>query len=297
MHLESNSAEGAKVGSVPSVSLCICSANRAAVLERCLTSVANGSTLPETVIVSDDSVDGMETLAVCKRFPFVQYFTGPKRGLCANRNAVIGHTRTDYVSLIDDDGIVGRTFLEDLRKILPSLADKTVITGDVLEYGGRTAPSNPRFLGHFGKPYGAQLLQGINLNCNCLPRTAFDGASFDEALSYGYEDMDLCFNLLTQGYRFVHYPELVNQHIPPPRGDVLLYERYYWTQRARFETSMVRYLVWENKPLLACLYFAAAPSHRILYALRHRLWADVPRTLFDITVATRRAIARRFRKK
>lgn len=297
MHLPSNSAEVTELGSVPSLSLCICSANRAAVLERCLTSIANGSAVPETVIVSDDSADGTETLAVCKQFPFVQYYTGPKRGLCANRNAVIGHARTDYVSLIDDDGIVGRTFLEDLRRILPSLAEKTVITGDVLEHGGRTAPSNPWFLGHFGKPYGAQPLQGINLNCNCLPRAAFEDASFDEALFYGYEDMDLCSNLLTQGYRFVHYPGLVNRHIPPPRGDVLSHERYQWTQRARFETSMVRYLVWEKKLLLACLYFAAAPSHRILYALRHRLWADVLHTLFDITIATSRAIALRFSKR
>jgi GT2 family glycosyltransferase len=238
----------------------------------------------------------MEALAVCQHFPFVQYFTGPKRGLCANRNAAISHTRTDYVSLIDDDGIVGPTFVENLQKILPSLAEKTVITGDVLEYGRRTVPSNPWFLGHFGKPYGAQPLQGINLNCNCLPRAAFKDASFDEELFYGYEDMDLCSNLLTQGYRFVHYPELINQHVPPPRGDGLNHERYRWTQRARFETSMVRYLVWENKPLLACLYFVAAPPHRLLFALRHGLWGEVPRTLFDITVAAKRAIALRFRR-
>ena len=247
--------------------------------------------------MSDDSTDGMETLAVCRQFPFVEYFTGPKRGLCANRNAAIQHARTDYVSLIDDDGMVGRTFIADLRKILPSLSGKTVITGDVLEYGGRTAPSNPWFLGHFGKPYGAQPLQGINLNCNCFPRSAFEDARFDEALVYGYEDMDLCSNLLSRGYRFVHYPELVNEHIPPPRGDGLNHQRYQWTERARFETSMVRYLVWENKPLLACLYVAAAPSHRILYTFRRRLWGDVPRTLFDITVAIKRAIALRFRKR
>lgn len=281
---------------VPSLSLCICAADRVAILDRCLTSIAQGTALPETVIVSDDSLDSAGTRAVCEQFPFVRYHGGPKRGLCANRNAAVAQAGTDYVSLIDDDGIVGRTFIEDLKSILPSLPAKTVVSGDVLEYGGRTVPSNPWFLGHFGRPYGAQQLQGINLNCNCLPRAAFDDAIFDEVLVYGYEDMDLCSNLLSQGYRFVHHPELVNQHVPPQQTAGFRRRRYRAKQKARFQTSMTRYLVWQNDPFLAFLYILAAPAHRILYALRHGLWADISCAVFDIVTATNQAVLRRFKK-
>ena len=280
---------------MPSLSICICSANRASVLERCLSSIAAGSMLPEAVIVSDDSAHGRETRVLCERFGFVQYIEGPRRGLCANRNAVIAHAVTDYISLIDDDGIVGPTFVEDLRKILCSLPPKTVVSGDVLEYGGRTSPSNPWFLGHFGKPYGAEPLQGINLNCNCLPRSAFDTAAFDEGLRYGYEDMDLCSNLSAQGYRFVHDSGLLNEHKPPPQTAEFKRQRYRWSQRARFQTSLLRYLVWQNKPTLACVYLVAAPVHRVMYALRHGLWMDIGYTMRDIVFATRQAVGVRLR--
>ncbi len=247
--------------------------------------------MPDVVIVSDDSRESSEIEAICSKFPFVQYFKGPQRGLCANRNAAIAHAKTDFVSLIDDDGIVDREFIATLRGILLTLPEKTLISGDVLEYGGRTVPSNPKFLGYFGKAFGAGALQNINLNCNCLPAGAFRSARFDEALFYGYEDMDLCSSLLSQGYHIVHHPELLNRHEPPPRVGADNSRRYRWTQQARFQTSMKRYLVWEKKPLHAVGFFVLAPVHRILHALRIGLFSDIPLTVTDIVLATKQALA------
>jgi GT2 family glycosyltransferase len=240
--------------------------------------------------VFDDGADPASASAVCREFSFVRYYQGPKRGLCANRNAAIAHVNTEYVSLIDDDGIVSSDFVEQLQKLLPNLDGRTLITGDVLEYGGRSMPRNPSFLGHFGKTPKNEPLQTIALNCNCIPTRAFSVAMFDESLVYGYEDMDLCSQLLRRGFRIEHVPSLVNKHDPPARtGEVNDY-RYRYTQQARFRTSMMRYLVWQRKMHLAALYLGLAPLHRAIYDLKTKRLDDLKRILPDIVSASAYAV-------
>ena len=221
---------------------------------------------------------------MCSRYPFVEYVTGPHRGLCANRNAVVRLVDQGYLSLIDDDGSVGEDFILTLRFLLASLKGKVILTGDVLEYGGRTVPHNPSFWGHFtAKPRGQ--FKTLALNCNCFPASAFRIASFDESLVYGYEDMDLCSHLLTKGYRIQYEPTLLNSHEPPPRDEYANKSRYRHSQRARFQTSLKRYVLWEHNYVKAAVYCIAAPIHRMLHAVKVGKWSDIPASISDMVAA------------
>ena len=276
------------------VSVCICTRDRPVELERVLSSIARGLCRPDSVLVSDDSEQPDVTREICSRFPFVTYLDGPRRGLCANRNAVISQAVSDYVTLGDDDCIFSETFFARLRERLPRLEPKEILTGDVFENGIRIVPNNPSFLGHFRKrPQGT--FKNINLNANCFPRAALLEERFDESLVYGYEDMDLCARLLRSGYRILHAPELHTVHAPPQRLKRQDQLRYAQAEQARFKTSLKRYLLWESKPHLALLYVFVAPIHRVFHDLLRKKFEDLPRVPGDMLTASRDAL-RHFRE-
>jgi GT2 family glycosyltransferase len=221
------------------------------------------------VVVSNDSRDPKFAAAVqakCGRFDFVRYVEGPRRGLCANRNHVIRNADTSHVSLIDDDGVVGRDFVDRATRLIDRYPDR-IITGDVLEDGvRRTPPTNPTFLGHFGKAVRpGERLENINLNCNVLPRRAFNVALFDESIAYGYEDMDLCAQLLTAGFEIVHIPELVNQHLPPAVDPAVLAFRASQAERARLKVLWRRWFRHDRRPLIGSIVYSAAVAHLLAH--------------------------------
>ena len=283
MALETNA--GLADESTLTISVCICTRDRPAELVRVLTSIKEGIGLPDSVLVSDDSQQPEVTREICSRFPFVKYFPGPRKGLCANRNAVVSQAVSQYVCLSDDDCIFSETFFVRLRQILPSLGPKDILTGDVFENEVRIVPNNPSFLGHFRKPPKG-VFRNINLNSNCFPLAALNAERFDETLLYGYEDMDLCARLLRSGYRILHAPELHNVHAPPPRLKQQDELRFAQAEQARFKTSLKRYVLWERKPHLAMLYVIVAPIHRIFHDLRGRKYEDIPRILRDLLTAS-----------
>ena len=273
---------------MPTLSICVCTRDRPEELRRLLGSIASGSVRPDAVLVSDDGEDPEPAQAVCAAFPFAVYGRGPRRGLCANRNMVIARAKTEYVSLIDDDGLVSGNFVERLLALLPQQGTKTILTGDAVERGERRSPRNPSFWG-FYQAVPTETWKTINLNCNCFPRSAFEEAQFDERLTYGYEDMDLCSHLLSKGYRIVYTPELLCEHAPPPRTAAVDQFRVRYTHQARFITSMMRYLVWEKKAHLALMYFVLAPVHRAMHDMKTRRWKDLSQIPADILMASRYA--------
>ncbi len=267
-----------------SISLSICTMDRPDVLDRCLASIAAGSAFPDDVCVSDDSTNPDATRIVCAKYPFVTYLAGPRRGLCANRNGILRAVQTSHVSLLDDDGTVEPDFIEKLRTLLPALQQRTIVTGDVLEYGRRTRPMNPTFWGHF-EAEPRRELRTINLNCNLFPLAAFRYASFDENIVYGYEDMDLCACLLSKGFHVRYEPKLVNRHLPPHKTETETRRRFRLVQQARFQVTLKRYVLWERNLLKAAAFCVLAPLHRAAHAIKRRYWNDIPRAGADIVMA------------
>jgi glycosyltransferase involved in cell wall biosynthesis len=278
------------------LAILICTMNRPSELRRCLTSIAACTMQPTEIIVSDDSPVDHGTATVCSNFPLVQYFVGPRRGLSANRNAAIEHANADFLSLLDDDVIVPVDFVSRALAIISELSARTLVTGTAIDGGRRVVPGNPSFLGFFGRPPNGQF-KNINLICNVLPRSAFDVAEFDEAISYGYEDMDLCSQLLSRGYVIRYEPDLMTTHLPPPRSEAMTRERFLLSARARFYTSVKRYLLYERNLAKLLVYIVVAPVHRILHAIKASKWFDLPTALTDMWIAVRISLRARARER
>ena len=272
------------------LTLCICTANRPEVLRRCLQAIVDGSQQPAEVLVSDDSPDGTATQAVCAAFD-VRYLSGPRRGLCANRNFIVQHVRTSHLSLLDDDAVVARTFVAGSMRLLRPPADKEIITGDVAESGVLVKPSNASFWGHFTRTPAGRY-ETIHLNCNLFPRSAFDHAGFDESIVYGYEDMDLCSRLLSQGFHIRYCPELLNDHIRPSGVPT---KRYRQKEEARFYVSLKRYLLWDKNTTKAGMYFVLAPLQRAAHSIKIKDLEDLRFCVPDMISALRATLRERAR--
>jgi glycosyltransferase involved in cell wall biosynthesis/GT2 family glycosyltransferase len=285
-------------GAVPTpaatLAVVICTMDRPELLRRCLASLAAGTARPAEILVSDDSRDGGGAAAVCAAFPGVRHLAGPRRGLCANRNAAIRQACAGFVSLLDDDAVVAPDFVARAQAVIAALPPRTLVTGTVIETDRPVVPGNRRFLGFFGRA-PRRRFENINLNCNLIPRSAFDGAGFDETIGYGYEDMDLCARLLAQGYVIRHDPGLVATHLPPCRGAALDRQRFVAANRARFYTGIKHYLLWRPNPVLLLAFIVAAPLHRALHAVRTGKWFDLPHVLADMAFALRATLRERAR--
>jgi GT2 family glycosyltransferase len=280
----------------PTLSVCICTADRPKVLRRCLASIEQGEMLPTEVVVADDTLDGTETAAVCGDFAFVRYVRGPRRGLCANRNVVIAAATSDFIALLDDDSEVTPQFVRLALHVTANSDRRTIFTGDVLEGGvDRIPPSNPTFWGHFGKPLAVMgQCETVHLNSNIFPRSAFSHARFDERIVYGYEQMDICQQMLVTGHRIEYRRELVNLHLPPPRSAEVLKSQDEQAIRARYYTSLKRYMLWQSRPLRAFAYAALAPLHQAAHHLIHRQLSQALVGFSDMSWAVHQALE--FRK-
>ena len=279
-----------------SVTICVCTRDRPYNLHACLKSIADGEVLPAEVIVSDDGADVASTTGLCAEFPFVRCVAGPHRGLCANRNHVIAQVRTSHVSLLDDDAVVDRNFVKLALEHARKGDQRIIVTGNILEMGERLiCPGDSDFCGHFtyGPPHpkwwkrGTGRFETIQLNCNLFPTKAFSEASFDELIEFGFEDMDLCSDLLARGYRIEWDPAMVNNHLPPARKDNEQSKRHrLWTQ-ARYYTSLKRYFVWNRQPHLGFAYLLIAPTKVILHSIKWRKWQDILPTPHNLLTAVR----------
>ncbi len=270
--------------SQPTLTVCICTIDRPDVLDRCLAAIAAGKRQPDAVIVSDDSSDGSASGWVCSKYPLVRYMSGPRRGLCANRNVVIAEAKTDYVALLDDDAVVSGTFVSRAYELIGVNSADVILTGSVIEDGKTIVAANPSFLGYFTDT-SSTLRKNINLNCNVIPRKAFSAACFDENIGYGYEDMDLCSRLTSLGYTIRYEPSLTNTHLPPVKPQREQRKRFTQANRARFYTSVKRYLLWEKSPLKLVAFVFYAPMHRFALDAKTRRWYDVPHCISDMLFA------------
>ena len=270
-----------------SVCVCICAMDRPAVLRNCLQSIADGEVLPQQVIVSDDSRSPEATREVCAGFSFVEYLEGPHRGLCANRNRVIAAARTTHIVLLDDDAAVGKEFVGRVLHHARQNDDHTIVTGNVLDGGQVFRPGAPNFWGQFLQTPRDGRYETIQLNCNLFPRGAFQSASFDDLIEYGFEDMDLCSALLAAGYCIQYDPELQNRHFPPSQDERTARRRFRRWEQARYYTSLKRFFVWRRMPMRGCVYAVVAPLYTAIFSARWRKWHRVPEAPGDMLKAVR----------
>lgn len=201
------------------VSICICTRNRPESLELALRSVQESQVPAHQVIVADDS-DGTQTqMIVQERFPSVEYVSGPRRGLGANRNQALAQVTGSHVLFLDDDAELDQAFLGEVYQRfaeVPQPEDAmTIFTGIEVQAGRAVYPNRQDVLGFQSRPYqNGERLQTVVINAAVFPSGLFRQLRFDSQLAYGYDEVDLTTRAVESGYGIEPCFQAFNRHNP-----------------------------------------------------------------------------------
>lgn len=216
------------------VSVCICTRERPAPLERSLRAVTRLAPPPCEVLVVDNAPTTTATRDVVAGFPEMRYVVEPQLGLSSARNSAIRCAEGEVVAFTDDDVEVSPSWVGRIRDAF-SDPDVMAVTGLVLPASLRTDGELvfEKHLGGFGHDYRSQTFDraffrgmrakgvpvwriGAGANM-AFRRRAFDlVGEFDERLGAGAagcsEDSELWYRLLEAGWRCRYEPAAVVMH-------------------------------------------------------------------------------------
>ena len=237
----------------PSLSIAVCTKDRAKRLTRLLESlqdVLNDSpfSTTELLVVDNASIDFATRDAVAA-FAGVRYVFEPRAGLDFARNAALRHATGDLLAFLDDDVVVDRGWLHGLFAAWQGRPDAGGFSGLVLPYRLDTeAQVEFELRGGFGRGFEPKTFHAasaenplhpvgsgvIGAGCNM----AFDRSlllalgGFDEALDTGAPlpgggDLDIFYRVLRSGRAIVYEPRYAVYH--EHRETLPQLKRQYWS--------------------------------------------------------------------
>jgi glycosyltransferase involved in cell wall biosynthesis len=237
----------------PSLSIAICTKDRAKRLARLLASLmpvvgASRFRATEVLVVDNASVDPATRVAVAG-FDDVAYVFEPRAGLDFARNAALRHASGDLLAFLDDDVVVDRGWLDGLFAAWQGCPDAGGFSGLVLPYRLDTeAQVQFELRGGFGRGFEPKVFHSasadnplhpvgsgvIGAGCNM----AFDRSlllslgGFDEALDTGAPlpgggDLDIFYRVLRSGRAVVYEPRYSVYH--EHRETLPQLRRQYWS--------------------------------------------------------------------
>lgn len=221
---------------LPSVTVAICTRDRAQDLKRCLDAIAAVDYPNLDVLVVDNapSTDETETL-VRLRYPGVRYVREPRPGLDWARNRAILECRGAILAYTDDDVIVDRGWAHALARVFAADPEVMAVTGLVIPHELETEPQRlfERY-GGFGRGFQRRWYRapagrpaaavhggtgkfGTGANM-AFRRSIFDLiGGFDPALDVGTctnggGDLEMFFRVLKHGHTLVYEPAALVRH-------------------------------------------------------------------------------------
>ncbi|MEM7715558.1 MAG: glycosyltransferase [Cyanobacteria bacterium P01_A01_bin.68] len=276
------------------IAACITTRNRSEKLNDCLKALWNSSVKPHSVVVSDDSqqIEVQEAnQEVVKKYPGTTYITGPKRGVCANRNNAVNATsalETDFVAFVDDDICVEPDFIanavERYSQIPSEQRKYTILTGaSTSTQGQKLLPSKLSFRGYFCATEGTP--ETVVIHAALFPRQFFSQEQWDEDIFFGYEDAELCLRAIKYDYKIISCPELrVNEKSTdsvldaPGIGGVSNYELHI--EAARLYVGIKRYKNLFPNPIKLLVFLTIYFVHMSGYLLKRgaiQAWPEIIR--------------------
>lgn len=238
---------------LPSLSIAICTKDRAPRLARLLRSLAavrRTAPFPDIrILVVDNAPSDDATLHAVRGVPDVDYVCEPRAGLNFARNTALRTATGDLIAYLDDDVVVDRNWLHGLAKAWRSAPQAGGFTGLVLPYRLDTE-AQIRFerRGGFGRGFERKVFHASrfedathpassgNLGAGC--NMAFDRVllcslgGFDEALDTGAPlpgggDLDIFYRVLRSGRTMIYEPHYAVYH--EHRETIAQLRRQYWT--------------------------------------------------------------------
>jgi GT2 family glycosyltransferase len=225
-------------GRVPSVSVAVCTRDRAEDLEQCIEALLRLDPAPlEIVVVDNAPATGDTRELVMRRYrDAVRYVLEPRPGLDWARNRAVLESRGDVIAFTDDDVIVERGWTGVIAETFAASPDVMAVTGLVApaeleseaqhlfeRYGGfgrgfrrrwcrrSDRPGSPRPATHGAGAYGT----GANM---AFRRTLFGrigGFAHDldvGTATNGGGDLEYFFRILREGFTLVYEPRAVVWH-------------------------------------------------------------------------------------
>ncbi|WP_163850320.1 glycosyltransferase family 2 protein [Pseudooceanicola aestuarii] len=219
------------------VVIAIASTGRAPVLRRTLDHLAARPNLPDLVLTAVASAADLAGIPT-EGWPFPLDLRITAKGSCSQRNALLDVAPEDALLLfLDDDFLIGDTYIPALRRLFARHSDIALVTGHVVADGilgpGFDHDTGARLLAN-ADPVLDPLSEVYNgYGCNMALRAITArraGIRFDEALPrYGWlEDVDFSRRLAGHG-RIMRNPEMRGVHLGTKsgrsRGDLLGYSQ------------------------------------------------------------------------
>ncbi len=207
------------------VTVIICTSNRAALLRRCLEAVNKLQPAANAMLVVDNSAGDPETRLAAQEFA-ARYVVEAAPGLSRARNRGLAECNSEIAAFLDDDALPDEHWLEFL---LAPFADPDVaaVTGETLTSksdSGNSSPGPARVLSSQDPQwFEIATFGGLGLGTNmALRKSACAGWKvFDERLGRGApfriaEESHAFASLLSRGYRAVHNPAAIVVHPSKP---------------------------------------------------------------------------------
>lgn len=206
------------------VSLLVSSRNRPQLLIDAVRSVLDGSTLPDEIIVVDQSDTPNETLAASLETPDAvtfRYINSDTTGISRSRNIAFESASHPIIVVIDDDCIVAQDWLEVIVRALLAGGPKCVVTGRVLAGEAEEEGAFATSLHTSDQPatFAGRITTDplATFNFALHAATYAEVGPFDSRIGPGSrfpssEDNDYGYRLLLAGYAIVFEPTAVVYH-------------------------------------------------------------------------------------
>jgi cellulose synthase/poly-beta-1,6-N-acetylglucosamine synthase-like glycosyltransferase len=248
---------------------------------------AQDVTLPFDVIVADNGSSDATPSVIARWTRDDPRFRGidasMRRGPAAARNAAAAQASGEILAFCDADDIVRPGWLAGC---VSALSEADVVAG-VLHSGPLDGRSHDPPVQHSAAQFGF-LPAGLGANL-AVRTTAFRSVGgFDETMTAG-EDIDLCWRMQLQGWRFASAPDAVvakrdrshprsrrRQGLTYGRHDAVLYRRYRSSGMRRNHRLTVKTYAWLvlNAPLTLVSGSRRAQWSRAFFLRLGRLWGS-----------------------
>jgi glycosyltransferase involved in cell wall biosynthesis len=250
-----------RCGTLPSLTIAICTRNRTDLLSRCLDSIVtgHGEHSQIDILVIDNAPSNDETRRFIESRAGIRYVVEPRRGLGFARNKALEASSADYIAYIDDDAILDPGWIEGFYTAVAENPDAAGLSGPILPLevaseaqillegrGGYCRSFRPR-------RYGATLPEAPLYPCgdasfgsgaNLVLRRSVLAmlGGFDDALGSGTatlagEDLDIFYRLVRAGHIWAYSPRMAVLHLHRRELHELAGQVHGWA------TGTVSYLV------------------------------------------------------
>lgn len=205
------------------VSIVICTYNRAPFLKRTLNSLANLNYKNfEIVVVNGPSTD--ETEDVLEPFQnSIKILKNPQTNLSISRNIGIKASAGDIIAFIDDDAIPDPNWLNDILALYtdPNIGgvggkvygpgdDHFQFEGGYVNFWGE---SNVHYYGaDFNDPKGTRYNMMLGTNCTFRRQAIVAIGGFDEYYEYFHDESDACLRMVRSGFKILNHPKAFIHH-------------------------------------------------------------------------------------